>query len=210
MDQRSMNLSGTWWHSGRNAEKMMGKCLDKMEEWIQFWGYTTHAENKNITKGQANGLQVILEKVVLKPNVQLETAMINWNVPGQVVQVKLITDMPESSLKYFLSSQDPIHWCKSTQTKESSNKGWQPWNSQDEGNAVAGDCLWRMQWSGHKLQGSSIYNLFIHCWRNVRNWDYVMLSHVRTRNGLFLREAISKRGLDCYAVPPAVQAKNDG
>ena len=44
---------------------------------------------------------------------------------------------------------------------------------------------------------------------NVRNWDYVMLSRVRTRNGLFLREAISKRGLDRYAVPPALQRMMD-
>jgi hypothetical protein len=46
--------------------------------------------NKNITKGQANGLQVILEKVVLKPNVQPETVMINGNVPVQVVQASQV------------------------------------------------------------------------------------------------------------------------
>ena len=63
--------------------------------------------------------------------------------------------------------------------------------------------------TGHKLQGSSVYNLFIHCWSSVRNWDYVMLSRVRTRNGLFLREPISKRNLDRYAVPPALQRMMD-
>jgi hypothetical protein len=36
-----------------------------------------------------------------------------------------------------------------------------------------------------------------------------MLSCVTTRNGLFLREAISKRGLDHYAVPPALQRMMD-
>jgi hypothetical protein len=41
--------------------------------------------NKNVTKGQASGLQVTLKKVVLKLNVQLETVMINGNVPVQVV-----------------------------------------------------------------------------------------------------------------------------
>jgi hypothetical protein len=45
---------------------------------------------------------------------------------------------------------------------------------------------------------------------NVKNWDYVMLSHVRTRNGLFLREAISRRGLDRPLRRATHSAKNDG
>ena len=45
--------------------------------------------------------------------------------------------------------------------------------------------------TGHKLQGSSVDQLFIHEWKyGCRNWVYVVLSRVRTRNGLFIRKPI--------------------
>ena len=34
--------------------------------------------------------------------------------------------------------------------------------------------------TGHKLQGSSVDNLFVHQWKYVQNWAYVVLSRVRT------------------------------
>jgi hypothetical protein len=40
--------------------------------------------------------------------------------------------------------------------------------------------------TGHKLQGKSVNELVIAEWSNVKNWAYVVLSRVRTLNGLFL------------------------
>ena len=54
--------------------------------------------------------------------------------------------------------------------------------------------------TGHKLQGSSVDKLFVHCWVYVQNWVYVMLSRVRRRKGLYLRVKLSD-DLTKYAVP---------
>jgi hypothetical protein len=44
--------------------------------------------------------------------------------------------------------------------------------------------------TGHKLQGKTIESLVIAEWSKVRNWAYVVLSHVRTLGGLFLTKPI--------------------
>jgi hypothetical protein len=58
--------------------------------------------------------------------------------------------------------------------------------------------------TGHKLQGKSLNQLFISSWSYQRNWPYVLLSRVRTLNGLFLRHklkpAVGKDSKD-YTVP---------
>jgi hypothetical protein len=40
--------------------------------------------------------------------------------------------------------------------------------------------------TGHKLQGQTKRNLVISVWSKRRNWNYVALSRVQTRDGLFL------------------------
>ena len=54
--------------------------------------------------------------------------------------------------------------------------------------------------TGHKLQGSGVDCLFVHSWNYVTNWPYVVLSRVKTKNGLYLRKKLS-RVLDKYKVP---------
>ena len=44
--------------------------------------------------------------------------------------------------------------------------------------------------TGHKLQGKSLDELVIAQWSSVQNWAYVVLSRVRTLEGLFLTEPI--------------------
>jgi hypothetical protein len=58
--------------------------------------------------------------------------------------------------------------------------------------------------TGHKLQGSGVDNLFVHNWSYTTNWPYVMLSRVKTWDGLFLRKKLSK-DLRKYAVPESLQ-----
>jgi energy-coupling factor transporter ATP-binding protein EcfA2 len=44
--------------------------------------------------------------------------------------------------------------------------------------------------TGHKLQGKSVDNLLVSHWSNAQNWAYVVLSTVRTLNGLHLRSVL--------------------
>ena len=57
--------------------------------------------------------------------------------------------------------------------------------------------------TGHKLQGSGVDNVFVHAWSYTTNWVFVMLSHVKTKKGLFVRKPLS-RDLRKYAVPKAL------
>lgn len=40
--------------------------------------------------------------------------------------------------------------------------------------------------TGHKLQGATIDRIFVHSWRYEKNWPYVVLSRVKTLEGVFL------------------------
>ena len=44
--------------------------------------------------------------------------------------------------------------------------------------------------TGHKLQGKSLNSLVIAEWSKKKNWVYVVLSRVRTLEGLFLLKPI--------------------
>ena len=54
--------------------------------------------------------------------------------------------------------------------------------------------------TGHKLQGSGVQILFVHNWYYVTNWVYVILSRVKTRSGLFLKNKLDN-SLSKYSVP---------
>jgi hypothetical protein len=55
--------------------------------------------------------------------------------------------------------------------------------------------------TGHKLQGASVDNIFIHNWNKTNNWAYVVLSRVRTREGLFLRMPLRDEDLKMFEMP---------
>ena len=57
--------------------------------------------------------------------------------------------------------------------------------------------------TGHKLQGSGVDSIFVHNWNYSTNWPYVVLSRVKTLDGLYLRKPLDRR-LSKYAVPPAL------
>ena len=62
--------------------------------------------------------------------------------------------------------------------------------------------------TGHKLQGSGVDNLFVSEWFNEASWIYVILSRVKTRNGLFLREEL-KPNIPIHKVPETLKRKLD-
>lgn len=46
--------------------------------------------------------------------------------------------------------------------------------------------------TGHKLQGTSLDKLFVSEWKQEASWIYVILSRVRTRDGLYLRQPLDQ------------------
>ena len=57
---------------------------------------------------------------------------------------------------------------------------------------------------GHKLQGSGVDALFVHEWKYVTNWVYIILSRVRTLSGLYCRVKL-KKDLTLYRVQDGLQ-----
>ena len=53
--------------------------------------------------------------------------------------------------------------------------------------------------TGHKLQGASINQLFVNNWNYTTNWPYVVLSRLRSSQGLYLRNKLSTdlRSMPC-------------
>ena len=59
--------------------------------------------------------------------------------------------------------------------------------------------------TGHKLQGYTAENLLVTDWFYGSNWAYVVLSRVRTMDGLYLMEPLSE-DLTKYEMPAAMRA----
>jgi hypothetical protein len=56
--------------------------------------------------------------------------------------------------------------------------------------------------TGHKLQGSTVNNLFVHGWDyETKNWPYVILSRIKKLSGLYLKTPLST-DLNKYAMHP--------
>jgi len=59
--------------------------------------------------------------------------------------------------------------------------------------------------TGHKLQGSTVNNLFVHDWDyETKNWPYVILSRIKKLSGLYLRAPIASN-LCKYAMHPELR-----
>jgi hypothetical protein len=56
--------------------------------------------------------------------------------------------------------------------------------------------------TGHKLQGTGVDKLFVHAWHYKQNWPYVIMSRVKTLDGLYLRMPLKKKDKANYNLHP--------
>lgn len=63
--------------------------------------------------------------------------------------------------------------------------------------------------TGHKLQGMSKDKLIVTSWSFMSNWVYVVLSRVRTLNGLYLLKPLPEDSLDKFRVPTELREFED-
>ena len=153
--------------------------------------------NEDVANGLANGTQATVEKVVLKPGHSPVTVMLNDALPvpavlaSQVQEVILshsndrirpnmfsLKPKKTAALKARIPTPENLR-CEEDQTDKIPLKFFQI------------PMILNNATTGHKLQGSSVDDLFVHQWKYVQNWAYVVLSRVRTIRGLFLREPLS-------------------
>ena len=161
--------------------------------------------NVDVLKGQANGTQAVVEKIVLKPDTTVRMTMLEGAV--QVASVtasdiscivlKHVNDRISPALfslkpkKHTFKARLPKPRLLQTKTNDKESVKMK---------ATQVPLLVNNATTGHKLQGASVTHLFVHNWSYVTNWVYVMLSRVRTQPGLFARHKLTT-DMTKYAVP---------
>jgi hypothetical protein len=164
--------------------------------------------NSNVKEGQANGTQVTVEKVVLKAGEQPKEILLDGTIP--------IASVSASQISYIVllhSNTRIVPPTFSLRPKQHTFKAniLKPQSLQVRGKerelirmkATQLPVIVNNATTGHKLQGSGVDTLFVHNWSYVTNWVYVMLSRVKTRDGLFCRKPLST-DVNKYKVAPAL------
>jgi len=150
---------------------------------------------------------MILEKVVLKPNIVPKIVKIgdNNNIPMQAVKASQVAHIV---VRHSNSRIHPQVFSIKPKKYSFKAKVLKPRALQVNGKeretlqmkAIQVPVVINNATTGHKLQGTGIDELFVHSWSYVTNWAYVMLSRVKTCNGLFCRKPL-KKDLTKYAMP---------
>ena len=165
-------------------------------------------ENDDVSEGRANGTQAFFEKAVLKAGIRPRQVLVD-GVPvnavfASEVQHVVLNHANNRIQPQKFSIEPKLHRFKAQLLLP---EGLQHKSKKRESitmTAFQVPMLVNNATTGHKLQGSGVDNVFIHRWSYVQNWPYVMLSRVKTEEGLFMRGPL-RRDLSTYAVPKSLQ-----
>lgn len=145
--------------------------------------------NEDVPNGHANGTRVILESVVLKgdecaPKVMTIDSKKCLAVEAAEVQYLICTLDGNSSKMFKIQPKKMTCIVKAPIPSRVAGNTKATINFRIELLQLA--LLTNNATTGHKLQGQTKQNLVISVWSKRRNWNYVALSRVKTRNGLHL------------------------
>lgn len=160
--------------------------------------------NINVSKGLANGTQATVHKILLKEGVFPSTTTMHTNISvpcvfaSQIEYIELLHTNKRIQPPTF-SVTPKNHTFK---VKLPSMTHFSDTTFLAEMKATQLPLLHNNATTGHKLQGAGVDQLFVHKWSAVTNWSYVMLSRVKTLNGLFARDTLPD-DMTLYALKPA-------
>jgi hypothetical protein len=162
-------------------------------------------KNEAVREGQANGTQATLDEVVLKHGVVPVKVATSRNL---LIPAVMASQVSHLVLRHANNRIHPSTFKVYPKKKTFKAKVLKPRLLQVKGNdretikmkATQLPVVVNNATTGHKLQGSGVDCLFVHNWSYVTNWVYVVLSRVKTHDGLYLRKPISE-DLRKYAVP---------
>ena len=169
--------------------------------------------NINVSAGQANGTQALVKKIVLKPGVQPSQTKIGTDVLLPVVTASQVSHVVLEHCNKRIRPREFFITPKSYAFVAKIPKPRMLRLSADDRErflmrATQVPILLNNATTGHKLQGSGVARLFVHSWSYTTNWVYVMLSRVKTYDGLFCRLPLTK-DLRKYAMPKPLQNMMD-
>jgi hypothetical protein len=170
--------------------------------------------NLNVKNGEANGTQAVVEEVVLKSGEHTRESRVYGNVKLKCVTASQVSHIVlrhlNERLQPALFKVTPKQYTFKAKVLKPTSMRAKPNDRevlQMKGTQLP--ILVNNATTGHKLQGSGVENLFVHSWSYVTNWVYVMLSRVKTLDGLFLRHPLSM-DLRNYSMSPELSDMIDG
>ena len=156
-------------------------------------------ENIDVPNGLANGTRATIDKILLKQGSQYMSVSIGNNLFVKGIYASQIESL---SLTHIMQNvQQRTFKLKPKATTFKANisipnndilNHLQEIKDQIYVRFTQLPIIINIATTGHKLQGTGVDNLFVHTWRYEKNWVYVVLSRVKTLNGLYLREALNK------------------
>jgi len=148
--------------------------------------------NIDVVNGKANGTQAVVEKVVLHNGVSPRPVKLNDRITvqgvtaGEVKHVVLRHINDRITIPLFeVGTKEYAFKAQVLNPTAITTKCYARESLDMKATQVA--LLVNNATTGHKLQGSGVTTLFVHSWSYVANWVYVMLSRVKTLDGLYLR-----------------------
>ena len=158
--------------------------------------------NDDVANGHANGTRVILRSAVLKPSASVDIEKVDGK-PCRIVSADdvdhLICHLDGDETKIFkIASKKMTCVVKApipTYLGSLSSATIQLTVQMTQFPMIPNYAT-----TGHKLHGQTKEALVVSVWSKRRNWNYVALSRVKTRKGLFL---VNKLPYDAdFSIPP--------
>ena len=151
--------------------------------------------NDDVPNGHANGTRVLLEGARLKENAVIETVRVDGKmcpIVGASEVENLLCVAEGKKKKEFVMS--PKKMTCSVKVPLPQELGGNGKHIQFTLSLNQVPLINNIATTGHKLQGQTKSSLVMSVWSKRKNWNYVALSRVTTRDGLFL---VKKLPCDC-------------
>ena len=148
-------------------------------------------KNIDVRNAKANGTIGVLQKVTLKADAVVHRVTCN----GNPIKAILASDVREVSCKFEklplkkltdFALKPETHVCNIDLPLPPAMQITPEESEMVRMKMTQIPLLTNNATTGHKLQGATIPSMFVHCWRMEKNWAYVVLSRVKTLNGLHL------------------------
>ena len=148
-------------------------------------------DNDDVKNGVANGTTALFKYLKLKHLKTMHKICYNgywvYAVNAEDVEFMMLEWTKDATFQGTFTISPSVISCKSTvEVKEFGKTEKIPWHIQLYQFKVTVNHAT----TGHKLQGKTVEQLVVGEWCNIKNWMYVVLSRVRTLEGLFLLEPL--------------------
>ena len=165
--------------------------------------------NENVPCGEANGTRALATQLVLKPGetsqwvpMQVDGTLL-WIRAVRASQVRHLTlQHCNTKVQPPIFHMQPKKFCFKARLPQPKVLGMDTGKDVVRLSATQIPLVSNTATTGHKLQGATVNQLFVHEWAyRFKNWAYVVLSRVTTRRGIFFRMPLST-DMRKYALPP--------